>query len=253
MLRYIILFWCLMVLKVGVMGQAIWAFQLSTISQLNTLDSKYHKNIPNFGGAIGVNVAFPLVKEQLSLVTGVALYDYYFRTQKAEFISESLVGLKSSYNINQSYNCIGFTFPIEIVYESRYIQPFIGFDLSYQINNTTKEDIVNSSGERAPDGTYKLTESYISTTFTPFTYYAKSGVYVNLNSKLKLKIQYSFCLNNYIEIDFKKLIVNEEVNEEEFFNSRMHRFELGMVYYPSFKREKTSHKPINETLKKLYR
>lgn len=243
-----------MLTSLTVFSQVKVGFELGG-SALRNLDSISHTNKTlSFGGEVGLNVEFPIVKNKISFETGLLFYDTYYRSKGPHVTIIITEALWSGIKQNTKINDLGFKIPFRFIVQTNNIKPFVGIDLSKSISgNRFFEKGLYSAGVKDihASGIY-------SVQLSPYTLNICGGFYYIHSPSVKYRLQYSMGMNNFVEYTFTERIINGVVIDPVYSEStRMHQLNVALVYTPKWEKNKSEtikieKPPLKERLKQIY-
>ncbi len=226
MLRFLVLL--ILLFPAMLFAQTRVGFEFSATAHSTPNEIVYINNTPNFGAKIGANVSVPLNSEKLSLVTG-AFFSYRYFHIEGESYRHTINHIEAiSFRVNQSHSYMNVSAPLKLSYRYRFLEPFAGLHLNYCTGNRHVYYLMNSAGYIRPEETF-IKEAEMDIFFIPFTFDLVGGTYISLGANTKLKMQYAYGINNYVQLDVRKEIINGVSAGTETFYLRNHSFELGIV------------------------
>lgn len=235
-----------------------FAFGLNGITDRDKV--MYVENPVNIGGELGVNVSLPVLNSYLAIETGLLFYDIYYRLRGPYFKVWFSNDFGSGFSFNENMNDFGLNLPVSITWNKGKLRPFIGAGFQKSLSsNREGYDILGSMNAGNPVYFSGRGEDIIE--LSSFTWYLNGGISYVCSPKVKLNVQYSMGMNNFVTHTMSPKIVNDVNYGTTIQGSRINKFQLAMVYTPSWQKkveknhrgqEPKPKRTIKEKMKGLY-
>jgi len=251
----------LLLINLSAFAQPKVGFEFGSFSFFDRNEIMYLDKAASWGGNIGVNVAFPLLKSNLAFETGILLHDNYYRLRGPHYSIWYNEKFGSGFRIHEEVNNLAVSIPFLLVWSKGRIQPFIGLEVQQRITSNDKIECgLGNMSAGNPIFFYGRGEDLID--LAGFNWCLDAGLYWACSPRYRLKVQYARGMNTYATHHISPKIINE-VNEggTTVQSTPIDRFQLGLVYTPDWKRKKEQvttkekkqdKKTMKEILKSIY-
>lgn len=243
------------------MAQVKVGFSLGGLVISDRYEVKYIETHKSYGGQLGVEAVIPVLKNKLAIETGLHFYNYSYNLIRSneEIWFSNGIGNVSSYHDN--FNVLGLSLPVALAWSQWKVQPFVGANFLFSFSSQ-KETIghLERLGVRNSDNiriTYEATDTI---RFAPLTISAIAGINYVLTRNLKLRVQYSMGLNDFIAHRISpKIVDGVNVGGTTVYGNRKDQFQLMAIYIPDWgknkverQKRKAERPSFNERIKMLY-
>jgi hypothetical protein len=210
----------------------------------------YIDNPVNFGGEAGVNVSLPFLNEKLAFETGLLFYDFYYRIRGPYYQVWFTDTHGSSFYVNENLNDFGMNLPVAIAWNKGIIRPFMGAHVQQSLSSNRvgygylggitveKPDLFNAKGIDVIE-------------LSSLTWYLNAGVYVVCSPNVKLKFQYAIGMNDFVTHNISPKIINDVNLGTTVQSSRINKFQVALVYTPSWNKKVQSKQKENQPKRSL--
>lgn len=188
------------------------------------------------GAYLGLNLAFPLFNQKAALETGIRFYDHYYKLLGPEFKVWFTDVYGSPFKIWENINLAGLSVPLSFVWTQYRFEPFCCIELQRSI--LKKKSINVSLGSvLAGNPIYLDARGEDLMDISEFNWFVSGGFYFVCSSKLKVKVEYARGMNDFATHRISPKIINgENVGGTSVHTSPIDKVQVGLVYYPQWKR-----------------
>lgn len=188
------------------------------------------------GGYLGLNVAFPLFNQKAALETGIRFYDHYYKIHGPEHSVRFSDDYGSGFKFMKELNMIGVTVPFSVIWAQYRLRPFFGVEIQQSLNRDSIYDFgLGGIAHGNPVTFWARGEDLVD--ISEFNWFVSGGFYFVCSSKLKVKVEYAQGMNDFATHRISPKIINgENVGGTSVHTSPIDKVQVGLVYYPQWKR-----------------
>jgi hypothetical protein len=238
------------------------AFSLSSLAQVkigltfgaNAITDRdevmYIDNPLNFGGEAGVNLSVPLFNKRLAIESGLLFYDNYYRLRGPEVKVWFTDEHGSFFKMDENMNDFGLNVPVTLAWNKGSIRPFVGaqFQQSLSSSRVQKQKL---GGISVGNPLYFYAIGWDVIELSSFTWYLNAGLYYVCSPNMKLKFEYALGMNDFVTHSISPKIINGENLGTTVQSSRINKFQVALVYTPSWGKKEQKKQKENKTKRSL--
>ncbi|MCF8360870.1 MAG: hypothetical protein K9H26_19115 [Prolixibacteraceae bacterium] len=250
-------------LSFSVYSQPRVGFQLGA-TVFNDLDEvMYINKTLSFGGELGINATFPLLKNKLAIETAFLFYNDLYMLRGPHVMISVDDGYSGGTYVYKNISTNGFSLPVNLLWNKGVVRPFIGAtnQLSISPNENEIEPLGDISKGNMGDPDYIHAYGNDTIEMAAFTWYINAGVNIVLSPRATIKLQYALGMNDFVTHKITPKIVNDVNYGTTVNTTRINKYKVAFIYYPDWgrKRQKTpkatrekDKRPLGEKLKEFY-
>ncbi|MDA3929295.1 MAG: outer membrane beta-barrel protein [Prolixibacteraceae bacterium] len=210
--------------------------EIGTKAFIHSNEIKYTNKTLSPGGNIGINVNIPIYSS-IYFETGISAAYNRYRIRGDRYPVEYKNGDASSFELWGNFNNFSLEIPIVLGYKISNITPFLGCLYNYKINNN--KDIVKNLyniGYGYDYGKKVLMRGDDIISIDPFEFSLCGGFSYDFSNSLKVKLQYTYGLTDYVTHTITLRELNGvKLDEDEVYSTNIQSLKISATYYPNWK------------------
>lgn len=242
------------------MSQVQVGFGFGTYAMTDRYELSYIDKQVNYGAQLGLNFAVPVFNKKLMLESGLFLYDFKYKIRGEKLEIPCGYGCYSYLRNSKDINVFGINVPVNIVWNSGKISPFVGIELSRNLSPNKELAVDQVSIRTTIDDTSTLYDAESIIIFSGSNVSVNGGVDYVISPRILLRFQYSRGLNDFKNHRISTLLVDGvNINGTTVQSNRVDRFQLSAIYIPDWdknkvkrQKKKAERSSFKERIKMLY-